>query len=159
MTDEVQETVTTTTAYKCVKCGKVWKTEKMAKDCAQRHIWPKKVKVYLHGGKESDMWGKGLEIGLSEEVCENEFRGALYEVTFDIEVSEDGTYKILRVYQNDNGPFYIDSTRVLELIDHALTGINANVYYSIESAVEEIARLQRALLDIKKMAREMAEGK
>lgn len=112
MTDEVQEIVTTTTAFKCVKCGEVWKTEEIAKDCAQRHVWPKELKVYLQGGSSSDMWSKGVEIGLSQEACLNHFRGALYEVTFELLVNEDGTYRILRVYESEKGPFYTDSGEV-----------------------------------------------
>jgi hypothetical protein len=41
------------------------------------------------------MYEKGEELGLSEEVIKENFRGCLYELAVEIEVSEDGNYKIL----------------------------------------------------------------
>ena len=55
-----------------------------------------KTTIYLHSNKESN-WEKGEEIGLSEKVIKENFRYALYEVPFNIEVNEDGTYKILSI--------------------------------------------------------------
>lgn len=60
----------------------------------QSDQWPKQVSVYLHGDKESN-WDTAQKIGLSEEAFTEKFKYALYEVEFNLEVNEDGTYKIL----------------------------------------------------------------
>ena len=57
--------------------------------------WPRRHKVYLHSNKER-MWDHGEEIGLDAEGCKT-FTHALYEVEFDLEVSRDGTCKIIAV--------------------------------------------------------------
>ncbi len=56
-------------------------------------MWPKRAKVYLHSSKEC-MRDSGEELGLQGEAL-REFSYALYEVEFDLEVNENGTYKIL----------------------------------------------------------------
>ncbi len=57
--------------------------------------FPIKTSVYLHSSKDS-MYDKGGELGLSEEAIEK-FMGCCYELKVNIEVNEDGTYKILSV--------------------------------------------------------------
>lgn len=56
--------------------------------------WPKRVKCYLHGDKDTN-WEIGEENGLSEEAIRENFRLAFYEVTVEIDLNEDGTYKIV----------------------------------------------------------------
>lgn len=56
--------------------------------------FPIKTTMYLHSDKESN-WEIGEELGLSEEAISKNFRGCLYELCVEIEVYEDGTYKIL----------------------------------------------------------------
>jgi hypothetical protein len=58
--------------------------------------FPKRVKMYLHGDKDSN-WRTGHDIGLSEEAIRQEFKYALYEVEVEIEVNRDGTYKMVSV--------------------------------------------------------------
>ena len=58
--------------------------------------FPKKTTIYLHSNKEA-MYDRGAELGLSEEAIADKFRGCLYELAVNIEVYEDGTYKILSV--------------------------------------------------------------
>lgn len=58
--------------------------------------WPKKVKMYIHGDKEYN-WGLGEELGLSESAIKENFKYALYELTVEVSVNEDGTYEILGV--------------------------------------------------------------
>lgn len=57
--------------------------------------WPKRAIAYLHGDKET-MWEKGEKLGLTGEAIML-FRHALCEVTVEIDVNEDGTYKIVSV--------------------------------------------------------------
>ena len=59
-----------------------------------------KVTRHLHSDKESN-YDTAEGLGLSEE-AQKEFAYALYEVEFDLEVNEDGTYKILKVTDGDN---------------------------------------------------------
>lgn len=56
-------------------------------------MWPKRIKMYVHGDKES-AWAKGEELGLTGEAL-SLFRHALMEITVEIDVSEDGTYTII----------------------------------------------------------------
>lgn len=58
--------------------------------------WPKKATMYLHGDTER-AWKIGEKLGLSEGVIKERFKFCLYELTVEIEVNEDGTYKILNV--------------------------------------------------------------
>lgn len=60
------------------------------------------IKAYLHSSKES-MRELAQESGLSDE-AQDEFRYALYEVEFELEVEPDGSYNILRVDQRDLAP-------------------------------------------------------
>ncbi len=60
--------------------------------------FPLKTTIYLHSNKES-MYDKGYELGLSEKAIEMNFRGCLYELAVDIEVYEDGKYKILGCHE------------------------------------------------------------
>ncbi len=56
--------------------------------------WPKTVKMYLHGDKDSN-WQIGEDIGLSEEAIRENFKYALYEVELDVEVHKDGNIKVI----------------------------------------------------------------
>lgn len=59
-----------------------------------------KVSVYLHRDKETNLeTAEGLELN---EKAQNEFMYALYEVEFELEVNDDGSYKILKVTDGDN---------------------------------------------------------
>jgi len=58
--------------------------------------FPIKTSVYLHSNKEA-MYDKGEELGLSKEAISDNFSYCCYEVKVDIEVYEDGTYKILGI--------------------------------------------------------------
>ena len=69
--------------------------EEEAEEEAGNPSWPKRTQMYLHSNKEY-AWEVGEELGLSDEAL-GDFRYALYEVTFEIEVNKDGTYKILNV--------------------------------------------------------------
>jgi len=60
----------------------------------ERPIFPLKAVVYLHSDKET-LFNKGKELGLSDEAIENNFMYCLYELKINIEVNEDGTYKII----------------------------------------------------------------
>ena len=54
------------------------------------------TKVYLHSDKDS-MFDKGIQLELSQDALA-EFKYALYEVEFEIEVNKDtGKYEILKV--------------------------------------------------------------
>lgn len=68
----------------------------MCLDCGYQETdsFPKRTTVYLHSNKDS-MWDKGRELGLSDKAISDNFSSCLYEVAFDIEVYEDGTYKII----------------------------------------------------------------
>jgi len=55
--------------------------------------FPIKAVVYLHSSKES-MYDIGEGLGLPEEAL-SKFMYCCYEVKINIEVNEDGTYKIL----------------------------------------------------------------
>ena len=57
--------------------------------------WPRKTTMYLSSSKDYCA-EVGAELGLSEEAMQT-FVYALYEVKFEMEVNEDGTYKILNV--------------------------------------------------------------
>lgn len=55
-----------------------------------------KTKMYLHNTKESN-YQQGEELGLSEKAMEN-FKYALYEVEFVVEINEDsGEVEIIAV--------------------------------------------------------------
>ena len=56
--------------------------------------WPKRAKVHLHSSKDS-MHEVYLGIGGMEEDAVGMFLHALCEVTFEIDVHEDGTCDIL----------------------------------------------------------------
>ena len=64
--------------------------------------WPRRTTVYLTSDKET-MFERAQEIGLATDVegvswgdtPAGKFRYALYEVTFELEVSEDGSYSIM----------------------------------------------------------------
>lgn len=60
------------------------------------------ITTYLHSSKET-MREEAAEAGLSEE-AQDEFRYALYEVEFELEVNEHGEYEILRVDGRDLAP-------------------------------------------------------
>lgn len=54
------------------------------------------VKMYLHGDK-ADSYNDGLAAGLDETALQN-FKYALYEVEFDVEVNpENGQHRIVAV--------------------------------------------------------------
>lgn len=55
--------------------------------------WPKRTTAFIHSDEES-MRDKGKNLGLSGEPL-SLFRHALMEVTVEIDVNEDGTYKIV----------------------------------------------------------------
>jgi hypothetical protein len=59
-------------------------------------VWPKIVTMYTHSEKERN-WDTGEEIGLSELAIGNLLKWVIGEVEFELEVQEDGDYKILRV--------------------------------------------------------------
>jgi len=59
-----------------------------------RPKFPLITKVYLHSDKE-EMIEKGEDLGLSDNAIRQHFMGCCYEVQINIEVYEDGTYKIL----------------------------------------------------------------
>lgn len=63
--------------------------------------WPRRLKVYLHSNKDS-MWEKGEEVGLDEAGCKL-FMYSLYEVEFDLEVSRDGSSRIVAVDKQSLG--------------------------------------------------------
>jgi len=69
----------------------------MCNDCGYQILpnFPKKTSVYLHSSKDS-MYDKGKELGLSKEAI-SEFSYCCSEVKVNIEVKEDGTYKILGI--------------------------------------------------------------
>lgn len=54
-----------------------------------------KTKAYLHSSKEQ-IYDIGEELGLTEEQMQN-FKYALYEVMFDLEVDHKGNAKIVAV--------------------------------------------------------------
>ena len=66
------------------------------KEEEERNRFPIKTSVYLHSSKEC-MYDKGEELGLSKEAISDNFSYCCYEVKVNIEVNEDGTYKILSV--------------------------------------------------------------
>jgi hypothetical protein len=66
----------------CPKCGEEVTLE-----------FPIRTVVYLHGDK-ADTYNDGLELGLSKEAAEN-FKYCTYEIGVEVEVYEDGQYKIL----------------------------------------------------------------
>jgi len=75
----------------CPRCGiKLYLKEKP--------IFPYKTVIYLHSNKDS-MWEKGLQIGLSEDAISCNFAYCLCEIGIEIEVNEDGSYKILGIKQ------------------------------------------------------------
>lgn len=51
--------------------------------------------MYLHSNKETN-YDQADALGLSEE-AQDEFRSALYEVEFDMEITEDGKYTIVEI--------------------------------------------------------------
>lgn len=58
-----------------------------------------KVTVYLHRDKETNLdTAQGLELN---EKAQDEFMYALYEVEFDLEVNEDGSYRVTEVRDSD----------------------------------------------------------
>jgi hypothetical protein len=57
------------------------------------HTWPKRITMYVHGDKETS-WQTGKDIGLSEPAADR-FMYALYELTVEMSVDEDGTYEIV----------------------------------------------------------------
>lgn len=58
------------------------------------------IKMYLHSDKESN-FELGEEIGLSEKAIQEQFKYALYEVEFDVEVDmETGETKVLSAKYN-----------------------------------------------------------
>lgn len=59
-------------------------------------MWPKRINYYLHGGKEEN-WQIGKELSLSEDTILNQFRFTGYEVSFELEVNEDGTNTVLQI--------------------------------------------------------------
>ncbi len=59
-----------------------------------------KVSRYLHSDKESNL-DTATGLGLDKK-AQDEFMYALYEVEFQLEINEDGTYKILKVIDGDN---------------------------------------------------------
>lgn len=61
---------------------------------AKKNTFPKRITLYLHGSKEEN-YHKGIEMGLSEEALKK-FRYCLMELSVEIEVKEDGTYKIIK---------------------------------------------------------------
>jgi hypothetical protein len=58
--------------------------------------WPRRVKAYLHSSKEST-WEYGAELGLSDEAIRGNFLYALSEVEIELEVEENGDYKIVAI--------------------------------------------------------------
>ncbi len=58
--------------------------------------FPKRTTIYLHSSKDS-MYDRGRELGLTEEIIEEKFRNCLYELAVEIDVFEDGSYKIIGV--------------------------------------------------------------
>ncbi len=58
--------------------------------------WPKVIKAFLHADDHRS-WEMGHEIGLSQKSIVDNFRDLLYEVEFEVEVNEDGTYQILSI--------------------------------------------------------------
>lgn len=59
--------------------------------------WPKVVKDYLHGDKESAWELCEDEFDIDDPDFVNNYRSWAYEVEFDIEVQKDGTAKIIKV--------------------------------------------------------------
>lgn len=57
--------------------------------------WPRTRAVYLHSSKET-MYEHGSELGLTGEALDK-FTFALYELTLELAVNQDGTYKIVRI--------------------------------------------------------------
>jgi len=53
------------------------------------------IKAYLHSTKDEMYWA-GKDAGLSKEALEN-FKHALYEVEFDLEVDDEGNSVIMKV--------------------------------------------------------------
>lgn len=70
---------------------------------SQIDIWPKATTMYLHASKEYCA-DKVEELGLDEAFYEK-FRGALYEVEFDLVVYADGTYTIAEI--RDGGDRFV----------------------------------------------------
>lgn len=69
----------------------------------QAEPWPRRATVYLRSSKESMFEAAqdvGLDAGDEESWSDSpagKFRYALYEVRFELEVEEDGTYRIVSV--------------------------------------------------------------
>ncbi len=59
-----------------------------------------KVSLYLHRDKDSN-YETAQGLGLDEK-AQDEFKYALYEVEFELEVNKDGSYKILKVTDGEN---------------------------------------------------------
>lgn len=57
-------------------------------------LWPKRITMYVNGDKESN-WGIGEDLGLSESVIKEKFRYCLLEVGIDIDVYQNGEYKVV----------------------------------------------------------------
>jgi len=70
----------------CPKCGTKLHTKEKPK-------FPVRTSVYLHSSKDS-MYEKGEELGLSQEAI-NKFMYCCYEIEIEMDVNEDGSYKIL----------------------------------------------------------------
>ena len=66
--------------------------------------WPRRIQIGLHGSKESNwdlMTESGELDGMSED-AQSTFAYALYEVLFELDVNQDGTYTIVRAKDGED---------------------------------------------------------
>lgn len=76
----------------------------MAKDTVTSLPWPRRIDMYLHGDGETNEGYTDPEEedgGILAGVNMDNWRGALYEVEFDVLVYEDGTYKVIGIVETE----------------------------------------------------------
>lgn len=61
-------------------------------------LWPKRITMYVNGDKESN-WEIGGNLGLSESTIKTKFKYCLLEVGIEIDVYQNGEYKIIGIEQ------------------------------------------------------------
>lgn len=59
-------------------------------------IWPKRITMHVHGDKDQN-WDIGENLGLSEATIKTKFKYCLLEVGIEIDVYQNGEYKIIGI--------------------------------------------------------------
>jgi hypothetical protein len=72
---------------------KVLDTERQRLLADEAQPWPRRTTVYLHSSKES-MYDVAHEVGLEENAA-NKFMYFGYEVSLEVDVNQDGSWRIL----------------------------------------------------------------